>query len=53
MQQVTADSNVLGISSGFRLGDDAVHESGYLSDVGSGRRIIKIEINHIWVLRLG
>ena len=53
MQQATAESNVVGISSGFRLGDDAVHESGYLSDVGSGRRIIKIEINHIWVLRLG
>ena len=44
MQQATAV---------HELGDDVVHESGYLSDVGSGRRIIKIEINHIWVLRLG
>ena len=53
VQQATAESNVLGISSGFRLGDDAVHESGCLSDVGSGRRIMKIEINHILDLRLG
>ena len=44
---------MLGIRSGFRLGDDAVHELGYVSDVGSGRRIMKIEINHISVLRLG
>jgi hypothetical protein len=53
MQQATAECNGLGISSVVGFGYDAVHELGYLSDVGSGRRIIKIEINHIWVLRLG
>ena len=53
MQQATAECNGLGISSVVGFGYDAVHESGYLSDVGSGRRIMKIEINHISVLRLG
>ena len=48
MQQATAECNGLGISSGFSLCDDADPESGYLSAVGSGRRIMTTEIKQSW-----